>query len=69
MKFTITVETEEEDELKCFVDAVANHNKLMHIYDFVFRNEIKYGLEEERIKAFEIVWAKLSNHLNDGDTY
>ena len=63
MEYTITVKTEEKFDLEAIVDAVKNKLLVDCIYDEVFRPIIKYSDDEEKVKAFEMVWEKVSDYL------
>jgi hypothetical protein len=65
MKYTITVETEDEFERIAIINAVKNKLLLDGIYDDVFRPIIKYSDDEKQVEAFGIVWDKLSEYLDD----
>lgn len=65
MKYTITVETEDEFERTAIINAVKNKLLIDGIYDDVFRPVIKYSDDEKQAEAFGIVWDKLSEYLDD----
>lgn len=65
MKYTITVECEDKFERDAIIDAVANKVKLDSIYDEVFRPVIKYSEDDEESLAFQKVWEKLNDYLNN----
>lgn len=64
MKYTITIETEEEFERRAICDAVKNKLLLEGIYDDVFRRVIKYSEDKKEVKAFEMVWEVLNQYLS-----
>lgn len=64
MKFTITVECEDDFEKDAILNCVKNKLLLDGIYDEVFRKVIKYEQDVTKVEAFEMVWSELSKHLN-----
>jgi len=64
MKYTITIETEEEFERQAICDAVKNKLLLENIYDDVFRPVIKYSEDEKEVEAYLKVWEVLNEYLS-----
>jgi hypothetical protein len=64
MKYTITIETEEEFERQAICDAVKNKLLLESIYDDVFRPVIKYSEDEKEVEAYTKVWEVLNEYLS-----
>ena len=54
MKFKITIDCEDEEELKVITNARKNSQIVGELYWNVFRNRIKHGNQEES-KMYEIV--------------
>lgn len=65
MKFKLTITAEKEHELKPYLNAIKNEILLEDLYNCVFRPIIKYGQDEDEIKAYELVWEKLKEYLED----
>lgn len=63
-KYKIVVQCEDEWEMNVIANAKKNKLALDTIYDEVFRPIIKYGTDLKEVEAFEMVWKKLSEHLN-----
>ncbi len=64
-KYTITINCDDADELEAITKAVHNKRKLDELYDEVFRPAIKYGQNAEEVTAFEQVWEKVNEYLNE----
>jgi hypothetical protein len=65
MKYTITVETEDEFERIAIINAVKNKLLIDELYNEVFRPVIKYSEDEKEIEYFLKVWEKVSEYLYD----
>jgi len=65
MKYEITVRTDDEFERDAIMQAVGNKLKLEGLYDEVFRRVIKYGQDEKEIEAYEMVWKKVTEYLEE----
>lgn len=65
MKIKFEIEPEDEFEQKAIVDAVKNKLLIDGIYDEVFRPVIKYGEDEEKIKAYRMVWDAVRDYLEE----
>ena len=63
MKHTLTIETDNEEELKPYLNAVKNQMKIDELHSDVFRNVFKYSEDEEEVRAYEIVWEKLRGYF------
>ncbi len=64
MKYTITIECEDEEELKIITNARKNSQIVGELYWNVFRNRIKHGNAEES-KMYEIVWEKVNEYIEE----
>ena len=64
MKYTITIECEDEEELKVITNARKNSQIVGELYWNVFRNRIKHGNAEES-KMYEIVWEKVNEYIEE----
>jgi hypothetical protein len=65
-KVTLEWDTSEDPEIiEALTKAQTNHRILAEVYQEVFRKEIKYGTDSERVKAFEMVWERFQEFLND----
>ncbi len=64
MKYTITIECEDEEELKVITNARKNSQIVGELYWNVFRNRIKHGNEEES-KMYETVWEKVNDYIEE----
>lgn len=65
IKYTIIVKCEDREDLKAITNAEKNQLKLDCLYDEVFRPVIKYGENKEEVEAFEKVWEKLNDYLQE----
>lgn len=66
MKYTITIECEDEEELKVITNARKNSQIVGELYWNVFRNRIKHGNEEES-KMYETVWEKVNEYIEENE--
>ena len=66
MKFTITIQCEDEEELKIITSARKNSRIVGELYWNVFRNRIKHGNAEES-KMYEIVWEKVNEYIEENE--
>ena len=66
MKFTITIQCEDEEELKVITNARKNSQIVGELYWNVFRNRIKHGNAEES-KMYEIVWEKVNEYIEENE--
>jgi len=66
MKFTITIQCEDEEELKIITSARKNSRIVGELYWNVFRNRIKHGNAEES-KMYEIVWEKVNEYIKENE--
>lgn len=64
MKFTITIQCEDEEELKVITNARKNSQIVGELYWNVFRNKIKHGNAEES-KMYEAVWEKVNEYIEE----
>lgn len=64
MKFKITIDCEDEEELKVITNARKNSQIVGELYWNVFRNRIKHGNQEES-KMYEIVWEKVNGYIEE----
>lgn len=64
MKFTITIQCEDEEELKIITNARKNAQIVGELYWNVFRNKIKHGNEEES-KMYETVWEEVNEYIEE----
>lgn len=64
MKYAITIECEDEEELKIITNARKNSQIVGELYWNVFRNRIKHGNEEES-KMYETVWEKVNDYIEE----
>lgn len=64
MKFKITIDCEDEEELKIITNARKNSQIVGELYWNVFRNRIKHGNQEES-KMYEIVWEKVNGYIEE----
>lgn len=64
MKFKITIDCEDEEELKIITNARKNSQIVGELYWNVFRNRIKHGNQEES-KMYEIVWEKVNEYIEE----
>jgi hypothetical protein len=64
MKFKITIDCEDEDELKVITDARKNAQIVGELYWNVFRNKIKHGNEEES-KMYQTVWEEVNEYIEE----
>ena len=63
LKTEIKLYPETEQEANAIINAISNKDKLDNIYDEVFRPVIKYGQDEKKVEAFEMVWKQLGEYL------
>ena len=66
MKYQITVNCEDEDELKIITNARKNSQIVGELYWNVFRNRIKHGNQEES-KMYETVWEKVNEYIEENE--
>ena len=64
MKFKITIDCEDEEELKVITNARKNSQIVGELYWNVFRNRIKHSNQEES-KMYEIVWEKVNEYIEE----
>lgn len=64
MKYTVTIECEDEDELKVITNARKNAQIVGELYWNVFRNKIKHGNEEES-KMYQTVWEEVNEYIEE----
>ena len=64
MKFKITIECEDEEELKIITNARKTSRIVGELYWNVFRNRIKHGNQEES-KMYETVWEKVNAYIEE----
>jgi hypothetical protein len=64
VKFTITIQCEDEEELKIITSARKNSQIVGELYWNVFRNKIKHGNQEES-KMYETVWEKVNEYIEE----
>lgn len=64
MKYTITIECEDEEELKVITNARKNSQIVGELYWNVFRNKIKHGNAEES-NMYETVWEKVNEYIEE----
>jgi len=64
MKFTITIQCEDEDDLKIITNARKNAQIVGELYWNVFRNKIKHGNEEES-KMYQTVWEEVNEYIEE----
>lgn len=65
MKYTITIETEDQFEKEAIIEAVKNKLLIEQLYDDVFRPVIKYGNDEVEIENYVKIWGKIHAYLNN----
>ena len=63
MKYTVTIECDDDDDFKIITSAKSNYYLLEGLYDECFRPKIKYGDEVES-EAFEKVWPVVFNYID-----
>lgn len=66
MKHSITIECEDEEELKIITNARKNSQIVGELYWNVFRNKIKHGSAEES-KIYETVWEKVNEYIEENE--
>lgn len=59
MKYTVTIDCKDEEELGIIKSAKTNYFILQGLYDSVFRPVIRYSEDAELVEKFETVWEKL----------
>ena len=64
MKYSITIECEDEEELKIITNARKTSRIVGELYWNVFRNRIKHGNQEES-KMYETVWEKVNAYIEE----
>ncbi len=64
MKYTITIECEDEEELKIITNARKNSQIVGELYWNVFRNKIKHGNAEES-EMYATVWEKVNEYIEE----
>lgn len=62
IKYTITVECEDDFDREAITDAVKNKLVIEQLYEEVFRSVIKYG-DDKDSKIFEKVWVCVKDYL------
>jgi hypothetical protein len=67
IKYTITVECEDDFDKQAILDAVKNKLAIDQLYDEVFRPIIKYSENELEVDAYEIVWNSVRDYLENND--
>lgn len=66
MKFTITIQCEDEEELKIITNARKTSRIVGELYWNVFRNKIKHGNAEES-EMYETVWGKVNEYIEENE--
>jgi hypothetical protein len=66
VKFSVKIETEDEFELKAYINATRNHVNIEELYDEVFRPVIKYGEDEDKSALYHELWLKCQEHFKRG---
>lgn len=64
MKYAITIECEDEEELKIITNARKNSQIVGELYWNVFRNKIKHGDEKES-EMYATVWEKVNEYIEE----
>jgi len=67
IKYTITMECEDDFDKAAILDAVKNKLTLMQLYDEVFRPILKYSEDDNEVAAYEKVWDHLKDYLEQND--
>jgi hypothetical protein len=67
IKYTITVECEDDFDREAITDAVKNKLVIEQLYDEVFRPVIKYGENEDLAIAYSEVWEKVKEYLEQNN--
>ncbi len=66
MKYTITIQCEDEEELKVITNARKNSQIVGELYWNVFRNKIKHGNAEES-EMYATVWEKVNEYIEENE--
>ena len=66
MKFKITIDCEDEEELKIITNARKNAQIVGELYRNVFRNKIKHGNAEES-NMYGTVWEKVNEYIEENE--
>ena len=64
MKFKITIDCEDEEELKIITNARKTSRIVGELYWNVFRNRIKHGNEKES-EMYATVWEKVNEYIEE----
>ena len=67
MKYTITIECEDEFDISAITNATKNKLTLEELYDEVFRPVLKYSDDDKLVEAYRIVWERVSAYLEEKD--
>ena len=67
MKFKITIECEDEEELEIIKSAKTNYFILQGLYDEVFRPVIKYSENGKLIEIYGDVWARVNRYIKESE--
>ena len=65
MKQIIISFCEDEEDKEAVINAVKNSIKLLQIYDSVFRPVLKYSDNKNDTDAYQQVWDKLQEYLEE----
>lgn len=61
-RYSITINCEDEEEVRIINSARANYRIVNDLYDEVFRPVVKYGESEEQVKLYLEVWDKIREY-------
>lgn len=67
IKYTITVECEDDFDREAITDAVKNKLVIEQLYDEVFRPVIKYSENDNEVAAYESVWESVKQYLENNN--
>ena len=67
MIYEMTIKSEDKEDIEDAINGRKNKILIDELYNEIFRPIIKYGNDEELIKAYETVWEKLGPYLHGED--